>query len=236
MMRHDFIDGVFLPGSKGFNMKYFACAADVTFTLSGTYSISSAFELLDNFGKATGLKLNYKKLNGLVCCKGVPPICCDGNVKRKSDFIEVLNLPFGSKREISRIVSRKICQVKTEIFCLKKAKTTYDAKAVIIKMKIMPILSFLARVYCFTSSMINRLNRIVLNYVLPKFCFLTIYKLISLGIPQGMIIILDIPLFLQLLYVKQVKNYNLYKTDQRECLPHLFLMECNVSRMLDKKL
>ena len=47
---------------------------------------------------------------------------------------------------------------------------------------------------------------------------------------------MDIPLFLKLLYVKQVKNYYLYKTDQGECLPHLFLMEYNASRMLDKKL
>ena len=70
MMRHDFIHDVFLPGSKGFIMKYFACADDVTLTLSRTYSISRAFELLDNFGKATGLKLNYKKLNGLVSYKG----------------------------------------------------------------------------------------------------------------------------------------------------------------------
>ena len=146
-------------------------------TLSGTYFISRAFELLDNFGKATGLKLKYKKLNGLVCCKGGPPICCDSNVKWKSDFIEVLNLPFGYKNEISRIFSRKISQVKTDIFRLKKARTTYDAKAVIIKMKIMPILSFLARVYCFPSSMIYRFNRIVINYVLPKSCSLTIHEL-----------------------------------------------------------
>ena len=200
IMRHDFIDGVFLPGSKGFNMKYFAYADDVTLTLLGTYSISRAFELLDNFGKATGLKLNYKKLNGLVCCKGGPPICCDSNVKWKSDFIEVLNLPFGSKREISRIFSQKICQVKTEIFRVKKARTTYDAKAVIIKMKIMPILSFLVRVYCFPSSMINRLNRIVLNYVLPKSCSLTIYEL-SKSRDSGGYDILDIPLFLELLTI-----------------------------------
>ena len=102
-------------------------------------------------------------------------------------------------------------------------------------MKIMPILSFLVRVYCFPSSMTNRLKRIVLNYVLPKSCSLTIYEL-SKSRDSGGYDILDIPLFLELLYVKQVKNYYLCKTDQGECLPHLFLMEYNASRMLDKKL
>ena len=86
-------------------------------------------------------------------------------------------------------------------------------------MKIMSILSFLARVYCFPRSMINRLNRIVLNHVLPKYCSLTIYEL-SKYRDSGGYDILDIPLFSELLYVKQVKNYYLHKTDQGECLPH----------------
>ena len=51
----------FFPDSKGFIMKYFAYANDITLTLSKTYSISRALELLNNFGKPTGLKLNYKK-------------------------------------------------------------------------------------------------------------------------------------------------------------------------------
>ena len=85
-------------------------------TLLGTYSISRAFELLDNFGKATGLKLNYKKLNGLVCCKGGPPICCDSNVKWKSDFIKALNLPFGSKREILEYFLEKFAKLKQKFF------------------------------------------------------------------------------------------------------------------------
>ena len=59
-------------GSRGFIMKYFAYVGNVTFTLLGTNSISRAFELLDNFGKATGFKQNCKKLKGLVCCKGGP--------------------------------------------------------------------------------------------------------------------------------------------------------------------
>ena len=106
---------------------------------------------------------------------------------------------------------------------------------VIITTKIMPIFSFLACDYCFSSSTTNRLNRFVLNYVLPKSCSLTIYEL-SKSRDCGGYDILDILLFLQLLYVKQVKNYYLFKTNLGECFPHLFLMEYNASRMLDKKL
>ena len=60
--------------------------------------------------------------------------------------------------------------------------------------------------------MINRLIRIVLNYVFPKSSSLTIYELRKPR-DSGGYDTLDIPLFLELLYVKQVKNYYLYKTN-----------------------
>ena len=70
--------------------------------------------------------------------------------------------------------------------------------------------------------------------MLPKSCSLTIYELNKSRNFEGYDI-LDIPLFLELLYVKHVKKYYLYKTYQDECLPRLFLMEYNASKMLDKK-
>ena len=97
-------------------MKYFAYVDDVTLTFSGTYSNSRAFKLLDNFGKATRLKLNYKKLNGLVCCKGGPSICCDSNVKWKSDFIEVLNLPFGLKEKFLEYFLEQYAKLEQKFF------------------------------------------------------------------------------------------------------------------------
>ena len=44
------------------------------------------------------------------------------------------------------------------------------------------------------------------------------------------------PLYLQLLYTKQLNQYYLYKTEQYDRLPHLLLMEYNVGRLLSNKL
>ena len=44
------------------------------------------------------------------------------------------------------------------------------------------------------------------------------------------------PLYLQLLYTKQLNQYHLYKTEQYDRLPHLLLMEYNVGRLLSSKL
>ena len=48
--------------------------------------------------------------------------------------------------------------------------------------------------------------------------------------------ILDIPLFLQLLYTKQLNQYYLYITEQYDRLSHLLLMEYNAGRLLSSKL
>ena len=102
-------------------------------------------------------------------------------------------------------------------------------------MKILPLLSFFSRVYLFPNSMISKLNRIVQNFVTPKSSSLTIFEL-SKTRESGGYDILDMPLYLQLLYTKQLNQYYLCKTEQYDRLLHLLLMEYNVGRLLSSKL
>ena len=122
--------------------------------------------------------------------------------------------------------SAKISFVKNEVLRL---NSTFDAKSVIVKMKILPLLSFFSRVYLFPNSMISKLNRIAQNFVTPKSSSLTIFEL-SKTRESGGYDKLDMPLHLQLLYTKQLNQYYLYKTEQYDRLPHLLLMEYNVGR------
>ena len=69
MMSNNLIDGVFIPGSNTFAIKYSAYADDVTLMLSGTYSISKAFDLLLEYEMATGLKINFEKSKGFFAAK-----------------------------------------------------------------------------------------------------------------------------------------------------------------------
>ena len=69
----------------------------------------------------------------------------------------------------------------------------------------------------------------VLNFVTPKSFSLTIFEL-SKTQEIGGYDILDISSYLQLLYTKQL--YYLYKTEQYDRLPHLFLMEYNAGRLV----
>ena len=64
IMSKNLIDGIFIPGSNAFAMKYFACADDLTLLLLGTYSASQAFNLLLEYKTATGVTINFKKSIG----------------------------------------------------------------------------------------------------------------------------------------------------------------------------
>ena len=122
MIRQNFINGVFLTNSRGFIIKYFTYADDVILTLSRASFTSLAFKLYTvcrEFSKSDRFKTESQKMNP---AKGGPPVCCDSNVKWKSDFTEVLNLPFDSIREISGIFFRKIYLVKTKVFRLNRSE------------------------------------------------------------------------------------------------------------------
>ena len=88
-MPNNLINGVFIPGSNAFAMKYFAYADDVALMLSGAYTVAMA----------TGLKINFKRSKGFFCCKDRTPTFNSDVLKQfkwRSDFIDILNIPFGS--------------------------------------------------------------------------------------------------------------------------------------------
>ena len=90
--------------------------------------------------------------------------------KWRSDFIDILNIPFGSKQEIFRVFLAKISSVKNKVLRSKKIHYTFDAKSVIVKMKILPLLSFFSQVYFYPNSMIFKLTQIqFLVYLHEKF-------------------------------------------------------------------
>ena len=61
------------------NIKCLSYADDLTLTLFGSYSVALAFETIQKFAKATGLKLNIEKTQGMAVSSScdnalLPPI------------------------------------------------------------------------------------------------------------------------------------------------------------------
>ena len=72
------------------------------------------------------------------------------------------------------------------------------------------------------------------NFVTPKSSSLTIFELNKTRETVGYDT-LDIPLYFQLLYTKQLIQYYLYKTEQYDRHTHLLLIEYNAGKLLSSK-
>ena len=67
---------------------------------------------------------------------------------------------------MKQLFNEKTDTIQQEVTHLSKIKTTYDAKTMIIKMKLMPMLMYLSKVYCFPHSLSAKLNSIIMKYFL----------------------------------------------------------------------
>ena len=75
--------------------------------LSGTYSISKAFDLLLEYEMATGLKNNFKKSKDFFCCKSRTSTFTSDVLKQfkwRSDFIDILNIPVEQPERVLEIL------------------------------------------------------------------------------------------------------------------------------------
>ena len=142
--------------------------------------------------------------------------------KLRSDFIDLI-IQFGLKQEISRIFSAKISSVRNEVSCLKKIHSTFDAKSVIVKTKIMPLF-FFYELHLFSISKIFTLNQIALNFVPLKF-----FSLIKIELSNTRETVsydvLGISLYLQLLFTKPLYQY--YFIKQMKMIDYLICFQWN---------
>ena len=121
-------------------------ADDLKLTLRGKRSVGKAFELIENFAKASGLKLNKQKTNGLKIenCNnqnaGLPLI----NWANKA--IKVLGTQIGTVN--SKLIWREaIEKVRKEKRFITVPFQTWQAKAVLAKSKLLPQITYTESTY-----------------------------------------------------------------------------------------
>ena len=125
--------------------------------------------------------------------------------------IYVLKIPFGNCGSVKQVFKEKIDITQQEASRLSKLESTYDAKTMIIKMKFKPILMFLSKVYCFPYSLSAKLNSIIMKYFLGRDNSVTMTE-ISENRSEGGHGVPDIPFYMQLLFVNEIKQCIQIKT------------------------
>ena len=127
------------------NIRCPSYADDMTLTLFGNRSVVLAFEIIQNFSEATGLKLNIQKTQGMAvdssCINNLLP-----SINWQNDSIKILGL------KIARLNSKTIWKDVLENLRAQKVSITvpfqtWQAKFLLAKAKLFSQLTYAARTY-----------------------------------------------------------------------------------------
>ena len=145
------------------NVKYPSYADDLTLTLVGSPSVRLAFEIIERFSEATGLKLNMEKTQGMMvgssCTNDrLPPI----NWQNQS--IKILGFRVGN------VNPRAIWHDSLEGFRKQKLLInvpfqTWQAKSLLAKSKLLPQITYNAHAYPLDTTTRNTIQTEFLNYL-----------------------------------------------------------------------
>ena len=136
-------------------------------------------------------------------------------INRNNEFINILNVPLGNSVAVKELFKKKIEVIQHEFTRLRKLHSTFDAK-------VMVMLVFLTKVNCFLCNFFATLNDAILRY------FIGFHKSITMNETSkkdGRYGVMEIPLYMQLFFVKHIKQYIEVKTESGSWPLHLFFME-----------
>jgi len=145
-------------------------ADDLNLTTRSTETILKIFNILEEFRKVSGLKVNYDKTKGLIFNKS-------GNVNTdilplpSSNWncnLKILGIPYGSESFVANFWQNILQMVKTDLKQYQPVYSTFDAKSIITKSLILPKVSYAASVINIPSNVKKNIDASVFRYVLPK--------------------------------------------------------------------
>ena len=148
------------------NVKCSSYADDLTLTLVGSPSVCLAFEIIERFSEATGLKLNMEKTQGIMVGSSytddrLPPI----NWRNQS--IKILGFRIGNVNPRA-IWHDSLEGLRKQKLLINVPFQTWQAKSLLAKSKLLPQITYNAHAYPLDTTTRNMIETEFLNYYLTN--------------------------------------------------------------------
>ena len=127
------------------NIKCPSYADDQTLTLLGSHSVALAFETIQHFSEATGLKLNIQKTQGMAVSSSTMSADLP-SISWSNETIKVLGLKIG-KINPKTIWKDSLDNLRTQKLAITVPFQTWQAKSLLAKAKLLPQIAYVARTY-----------------------------------------------------------------------------------------
>ena len=145
------------------NVKCPSYADDLTLTLVGSPSVCLAFDIIERFSEATGLKLNMEKTQGMMVGSSytddrLPPI------NWRNEFIKILGFRIGNVNPRT-IWHDSLEGLRKQKLLINVPFQTWQAKSLLAKSKLLPQITYNAHAYPLNTTTRNLIESEFLNYL-----------------------------------------------------------------------
>ena len=145
------------------NVKYPSYADDLTLTLVGSPSVCLAFEIIQRFSEATGLKLNMEKTQGMM----VGSSCTDDllpSINWQNESIKILGFQFGNVNPRT-IWHDSLEDLRKQKLLINVSFQIWQAKSLLAKSKLLPQIIYNANTYPLDTTSRRLMETEFLNYL-----------------------------------------------------------------------
>ena len=145
------------------NVKCPSYADDLTLTLVGSPSVCLAFEIIERFSEATGLKLNMEKTQGMM----VGSSCTDDrlpSINWQNESIKILGFRIGNVNP-REIWHDSLEGLRKQKLLINVPFQTWQAKSLLAKSKLLPQITYNAHTYPLDTTSKKLIETEFLNYL-----------------------------------------------------------------------
>ena len=214
------------------NVRCPSYADDLTLTLVGSPSVCLAFEIIERFSEATGLKLNMEKTQGMMVRSSCTNDCLPPT-NWQNQFIKILGFQIGNVNPRT-IWHDSLEGLGKQKMLINVPFQTWQAKSLLAKPKLLPQISYNAHTYPLDTTTRNTIETEFLNYLANNPTISLSMRSLQRPINDGRIKFPDPITYCNLFYISNLFQY--FKTREKSILfnTETYLIEFEIGLTLSK--
>ena len=228
------INGIQLAGTQ--NIKACRYADDCTLTLTHATSVNEAFNEIQLFERACGLRLNKNKSQGLHCRPSIKATAELPDIPWTNQSISILGAVIGTTTKIEQAWRLKVRNLKEEMNKYGSYPVTYHAKAIFLKAKVMSQLTYIAQIYPLPAPMRKEITNSIENFITGSPKLKIPIDVLALPLNKGGHNIPHIALHCDLLFLKNIAESCRYRKEEHTLPDEMTLLEYNIGLQISNLL
>ena len=227
------ISHIQIPGR--FKIKTLSYADDITLTISDNKSVLRVFEVLQSLEDASGLRINQSKTCGMHTAKKTNAISLP-RIQWEEKSLHLLGSSIGAHESVASLWDKCIRNITATAKHYSTFFLTWAAKSLIVKSKMLPLVTYIANAYPPPPNIKQRIYRIIEKFITGYRDITLPISILARPLHQGGYNIPDIPLYCNIFFLRPILDYVKHRLDFTPATPQNAMVEFHIGHQLSKLL